>query len=216
MKGSLLRPYRIARGMRGFDHGVPRHIPEPWRSHLRGGSRRRLPSAVSQFLFRSRRAWGWGWGWGLRLARSLKAFPTTRRQRMSTGTNDSASSRVYCDTSSSRRPSFDSPSSADASPKRDRPSKARLIKSSRTSTANYEHPEDLVIAANDEDPSLRFYLGTQVVIGWFNPDVELDLAGSQVRDAEGWSEHRPQRSRRQHLLSQARRRRMRRGSNRYA
>jgi hypothetical protein len=83
-------------------------------------------------------------------------------------------------------------------------------------TANYEHPEDLVIAANDEDPSLRFYLGTQVVIGWFNPDVEHDLAGSQVRDAEGWSEHRPQRSRRQHLLSQARRRRMRRGSNRYA
>ncbi|HIM02085.1 MAG TPA: hypothetical protein EYG46_13950 [Myxococcales bacterium] len=83
-------------------------------------------------------------------------------------------------------------------------------------TANYEHPEDLVIAANDEDPSLRFYLGTQVVIGWFNPDVEHDLAGSQVRNAEGWSEHRPQRSRRQHLLSQARRRRMRRGSNRYA
>jgi hypothetical protein len=24
-------------------------------------------------------------------------------------------------------------------------------------TANYEHPEDLVIATNDKDPSLRFY-----------------------------------------------------------
>jgi hypothetical protein len=43
-------------------------------------------------------------------------------------------------------------------------------------TANYEHPEDLVIATNYEDPSLRFYLGSQVVIGWFNPDVERDLA----------------------------------------
>lgn len=40
----------------------------------------------------------------------------------------------------------------------------------------YDEPEKLVIATNFEEPSLRFYLGSRVVLGWFNPDVAADLA----------------------------------------
>ena len=39
----------------------------------------------------------------------------------------------------------------------------------------YPRPDELVIATNYEDPSLRFYLGSRVIVGWFNPDVERDL-----------------------------------------
>jgi hypothetical protein len=39
----------------------------------------------------------------------------------------------------------------------------------------YAHPERLVIATNYEDPSLRYYLGSWVVVGWFNPDLAHDL-----------------------------------------
>ena len=32
-----------------------------------------------------------------------------------------------------------------------------------------------MIATNYEDPSLRYYLGSRVIVGWFNPNVEQDL-----------------------------------------
>ncbi len=39
----------------------------------------------------------------------------------------------------------------------------------------YAQPEDLMIATNYEDPSLRYYLGSRVIVGWFNPNLEQDL-----------------------------------------
>lgn len=39
----------------------------------------------------------------------------------------------------------------------------------------YPDPARLVIATNYEDPSLRYYLGARVIVGWFNPHVARDL-----------------------------------------
>jgi hypothetical protein len=42
-------------------------------------------------------------------------------------------------------------------------------------TERYPQLEDLTIATNYEDPSLRYYLGSRVIVGWFNPHLEHDL-----------------------------------------